>query len=41
MSPQEVFSLVKEMQHQSQLYRATGGVHSAALCDNRNVLIFI
>ncbi len=40
ISPQEIFDLVNEMQHQSRLYRATGGVHSAALCNNRNVLIF-
>jgi len=28
------------MQRESELYRATGGVHSAALCDNRALLIF-
>ena len=36
----ELFSLVKEFQHCSQMYRATGGVHSAALCDTTSILIF-
>ncbi len=40
ISLQEVYNLMNKMQHQSQLYRATGGVHSAALCNNRDVLIF-
>ena len=36
----EVFTLVKEFQHRSQIYRTTGGVHSAALCDTKNILVF-
>ncbi len=36
----EVFALVKEFQHHSQIYRATGGVHSAALCNTSSILIF-
>lgn len=40
VSAAEVFALVKEFQHRSQVYRATGGVHSAALCDTKNVLLF-
>ncbi len=36
----EVFPLVKEFQHCSQVYRATGGVHSAALCDKKSILVF-
>jgi FdhD protein len=36
----EVFSLVNKFQHSSQLYLATHGVHSAALADRSNVLIF-
>ena len=36
----EVFALTKEFQHRSQVYRATGGVHSAALCDAKGILIF-
>ena len=35
-----IFALVKEFQHRSQIYRATGGVHSAALCDTRSILLF-
>ena len=40
ISAQEVLSLVSEFQHRSQVYRATGGVHSAALCDKENILVF-
>ena len=36
----EVFSLVHQFQHQSPIYRTTGGVHSAALCDTKNILVF-
>ena len=36
----EVFARIKEFQHRSQIYRATGGVHSAALCDTNNILVF-
>ena len=36
----EVFTLVKEFQHRSQIYRTTGGVHGAALCDNKSILVF-
>jgi len=36
----EVLALVDKFQHRSQIYRATGGVHSAALCDSKNVLAF-
>jgi FdhD protein len=40
ISTLEVLALVKEFQHRSQIYQATGGVHSAALCDIRNILVF-
>ena len=40
ISALEVFSLVKSFQHYSQIYRITGGVHSAALCDTTNILVF-
>jgi FdhD protein len=40
LSTAEVFDLVKEFQHTSQIFRTTGGVHSAAVCDNENILIF-
>jgi len=36
----EVFELVREFQHRSQIFRTTGGVHSAALCDTKNILVF-
>lgn len=32
--------LMKEFQRKSSVYRLTGGVHSAALCDARTVLVF-
>jgi len=40
ISALEILTLVKEFQHRSQVYRTTGGVHSAALCDTNNILIF-
>lgn len=40
ISSVEVFTLVREFQHRSQIYRTTGGVHSAALCDTKNILVF-
>jgi len=40
ISALEVFALVKDFQHSSQIYRATGGLHSAALCDTTNILVF-
>ena len=40
ISTDEVFALVNEFQHSSQLYLATGGVHSAALCDRKSILVF-
>jgi FdhD protein len=36
----EVFTLTKEFLHRSQVFRTTGGVHSAALCDTASILIF-
>jgi len=40
MSALEILSLVKEFQQYSQIYRATGGVHSAALCNTKRILAF-
>jgi FdhD protein len=40
MSAHDVFTLVRDFQHRSQVYRMTGGVHSAALCDTENILVF-
>jgi FdhD protein len=40
ISALEVFALVKEFHHRSQIYRATGGVHSAALCDTTSIVVF-
>ncbi|MFH1087080.1 MAG: formate dehydrogenase accessory sulfurtransferase FdhD [Chloroflexota bacterium] len=35
-----IFALVKQFQQRSEVYRTTGGVHSAALCDSRDILLF-
>jgi len=40
ISPLEVLALVNEFEQRSRIYRATGGVHSAALCDMKNILVF-
>ena len=40
ISADEVFNLVNEFQHRSNLYPVTHGVHSAALCDRKNILVF-
>ena len=40
ISADEVFTLVNEFQHGSEVYLATHGVHSAALCDRKSILVF-
>jgi FdhD protein len=40
ISVDEIFTLVNEFQHSSQIYLDTGGVHSAALCDTSHILVF-
>jgi len=40
VSVRDVLALAREFQHRSETYRATGGVHSAALCDSISVLVF-
>ena len=40
ISAHEVFALTEEFKHRSYIYRATHGVHSAALCDRSDILIF-
>jgi len=40
ISTLEVLALANEFQHRSQIHRATGGIHSAALCDTRNIIVF-
>ncbi len=40
ISAREVLSLARGFQHQSQVYRTTGGVHSAGLCNTREILVF-
>ncbi len=40
VSTLEVLALVSEFQRRSSVYRTTGGVHGAALCDTRGILVF-
>ena len=40
ISAHDVFTLVSHFQHRCQVYRMTGGVHSAALCDTESILVF-
>ena len=40
ISADDVFDLVNKFQHNSEVYLATHGVHSAALCDGKSMLVF-
>ena len=40
ISPPEVLNLIQEFVHHSELFAATGGVHGAALCDTKTILVF-
>jgi len=40
ISTSEILALVRESRHRSSIYRMTGGVHSAALCDRKHILVF-
>jgi FdhD protein len=40
ISTSQVFHLMEEFIERSELFKATGGVHGAALCDADNLLIF-
>ena len=40
ISAGEVFALIDEFVQRSQVFKATGGVHSAALCDTKTILVF-
>ncbi len=40
VTPEEVLSLSRRFQGASELYKSTHGVHSAALCDRQEVLVF-
>lgn len=39
VSPQEVLSLMRQLQEAAVLYRQYGGLHTAALADTRNLLV--
>ena len=38
--PHQVFKLADEFRHYSQLFQASHGVHSAALCNTESILVF-
>lgn len=40
ISPENVFDLMRELQRKGEIFKMTGGVHSAALCNGRGILIF-
>lgn len=40
ISTLQVLALVNGFEHRSEIHKATGGVHSAALCDMRDILVF-
>jgi FdhD protein len=40
ISPADVLNLVKTFVERSELFQATGGLHSAALCDTEKILLF-
>ena len=40
VSGAEILDLMIQFQHRSETFRSTGGVHSAALCDNKTLNIF-
>lgn len=40
ISAREVFALMDEFVLRSEVFRATGGVHSAALCNTKSILVF-
>lgn len=40
VKPQKIFSLMEEFKNRSELFNATGGVHLAALSDDKNIIVF-
>ena len=40
ISAHELFALIDEFVQRSEVFKATGGVHSAALCDAKSILVF-
>jgi len=41
VSAGEVFALVEKFVRRSEVFKTTGGVHSAALCEAKRILIFL
>jgi FdhD protein len=40
ISPSQIFAIMRKFQHRSEVFKDTGGVHSAALTDGERLLIF-
>lgn len=36
----DILALMREFQERSEVHRLTGGVHNAALCDRKNIVVF-
>jgi len=39
LTPDECFSLMRKMENSAEIFRVTGGVHNAALCDNNGIVL--
>ena len=39
LTPEECFFLMKEMDKSAEMFRTTGGVHNAALCDRDGIVL--
>ena len=39
LTPEECFFLMKEMDNSAEMFRTTGGVHNAALCDRDGIVL--
>jgi FdhD protein len=40
VASRDIVSLVEEFQHRSEIFISTGGVHSVALCEKKDILVF-
>jgi FdhD protein len=40
IAPSDVFNMLKDFQKRSDVFKVTGGVHSAALCSTNSILLF-
>ena len=38
--PAEIFNMVEKFISRSKIFKATGGIHGAALCDTKGIIVF-